>query len=296
MVRVPQADALESRGKTMSFKEFQQTRNTVSKFGWVENHGLRCSILSFIGEMEQTMFKSYCEGQAFRALMNTAILPGQLGKVCDKFKHIFVENGSGTLRSDTASLHGRKVTYDRDDSLPPYALQAIQAWANSETRCQNLLYDFATVQCCRSLEYRGMTFATSRSSPRNSNVVVGSVPNNWIAAEVKYMLTIRRTSSTSTAPASSSELLSSILFVLQTFGELEGGDIPSDPYRRFQIAGGRVFYDTLNTKPLVVTSDEILCHFVRTSNVLPNIMRPHFHALPLDKVGIFDFIMCSKQH
>ncbi len=211
------------------------------------------------------------------ALMNGSNLPEQLEQLRHKFKAVFTETGRGSHRLDLLDFDGHKVVFDRQSTLSPNVRQLIQDWMSSRNR--NFEYDISNLQCCRSFESFGLTFATSGVSPRNSNVIIGHVPELWSAGEIKHIVTVQSQST------STSELSGRIIFVLQIFDELDGDDICRDPYRRFPIAGGRIFYDTcLRSKLLIVPSDEILCHFVRTTNVVTTIARAHFHALPLDKV------------
>ncbi len=229
------------------------------------------------------MFERYCQSQAFRAVMNDTNLPVQMETLRDKFKNIFRETGRGSHRLDLLDFDEQKVVFDHQISPSPDALRLLRDWISNSDRSRNLklIYDPSTLQCCRSVERFGMTFATSGTSPRNSNVVIGRVPELWAAGEIKNIIVIHNQTS------STSKLSGQIVFVLQMFDELEGDDIRGDPYRRFPIAGGRIFYDTcLKSKLLIVLSDEILCHFVRTTNVLTTIARAHFHALPLDKVWV----------
>lgn len=230
--------------------------------------------------MEVTIFERYCQSQAFRAILSNAGFHEQLGSLRDKFNHTFRETGStGTLRSDVTGINGQKIIFDSQVSLPDDVIREVSAYVTGcrgqRPNASNLAFKRSSLQCCRSFERFGMTFSTSSNSPRNSNVIIGNTPEDWVAAEVKYILT--------TEDASEAPLL---IVILQLFSELEDGDIQKDPYRNFPLVGGRIFYDKLNPRLLVVDSSSIQCHFARTTNVIPLINQLHFHCLPLDKVTI----------
>ncbi len=204
-------------------------------------------VTAFLGEMEQTLFGNYCQSQAFKVLLNKSHLPEKLETLGHKFRSVFNESGgTGTLRLDFASIDGEKVVFDPKLSLSSTVLQAVRTWVSKIVRDsdQSPIYNPSNIRCCRSLERFGMTFSTSQVSPRNSNIIVGNVPHKWEAGEVKHILAVE---SMATPPSDPSYV---VIILFQKFEELEGQDIANDPYRRFPISGGRIFYDGLKPKLL----------------------------------------------
>ena len=57
----------------------------------------------------------------------------------------------------------------------------------------------------------------------------------------------------------------------------------SDPFRRFPIAGGRLFYAAYSNS-IVLTANDILCYFASIPRNLPGTVIECIHVLPLDKV------------
>lgn len=228
--------------------------------------------------MEMTMFRRYCESQAFRALIGSSGFHDTLEALRDKFNDVFGESSSsGTLQADMVDFNGQRIVFDKQSSLPPDARREVSEYiANpSHWHARQCCYAVSELKSCQRVQRFGMTFTPSCFSPRDSNVIIGTVPGDWSAGEIKHILSIEESATTSTRP---------VFFLLRMFKELEGEDIVLDPYRRFPIAGGRVFYDESETRMRVVEGDSILCHFVRTTGVISSIRRSHFHALPLDKV------------
>lgn len=202
--------------------------------------------------------------------MRSPLFPTELEDLGGKFIQTFTQSKSGTLSEDVAVGDRSWKPERKGVTLPPDATRAFRKWI----RDRNLPYDPSDITPCRSFVMHGATFANTRSSPRDGNIVVGRVSDGWSAGELQFIAVAKNRSS-------EDEL---ILLAIKLFEDLGGSDILKDPYRAFPVAGGRAFYDTPKGDLTVISSSDPFCHFVRSSVNL-GINRGHFHALPLDKVS-----------
>lgn len=127
------------------------------------------------------------------------------------------------------------------------------------------------------LKHHGAIFSPASSSVRDSHVVIGEgFPGDWYAGKIKQIFTYPFD-----LPGSKEAYI-----VVQRFKELSAQDAMQDPYRRYPMVGGRLYYPELEEQLEVVTVQDVIAHFAYTPHDGLEFGFPCFHALPLNKVFI----------
>lgn len=231
------------------------------------------------------MFRKYCQGQKLQATLKIlGQCPGVhngIVRLIEKFRGVFCSGKSGLISPEARStgFDGKEMRSASSKLtlaeilalLAPTLVKKGLASRTSQMRESSLTFYSSFIRY-------GQTYSTASETFRNSHIVTGEgVPDDWAAAQIEHIV------------GYSSSLLSptmdSVFLIVRNFEDLSNSDARNDPYRQFPYVGGRVYYDTLSTKSSVVPLDSLMCHFARTSNVLPDVIRrSHIHALPLDKV------------
>lgn len=74
-------------------------------------------------------------------------------------------------------------------------------------------------------------------------------------------------------------------YLVQAFERLTTEHARRDPYRKFCVAGGRLFYAAFEPITYLLTKNDITCHFASIPRRLPGDSVQCVHVLPLDKVS-----------
>ena len=78
-----------------------------------------------------------------------------------------------------------------------------------------------------------------------------------------------------------------IFLVVRKYVELHPEDIKFDYWRKYSIAGGKLYYDRLDNSPKLAGPNDIVCHFAKTPfevEEFPGIQGLPMHVLPLNWV------------
>ncbi|KAI0055727.1 hypothetical protein BV25DRAFT_1873038 [Artomyces pyxidatus] len=81
-----------------------------------------------------------------------------------------------------------------------------------------------------------------------------------------------------------------VYIALERLVDLEDSDAALDVYRRFPLAGGRLYYNRYHDFVDVIRPAEIISHFAHTELNIDGIAEKCVHALSLDRVSIFPVI------
>lgn len=84
-----------------------------------------------------------------------------------------------------------------------------------------------------------------------------------------------------------------VFFLVQEYARLTQEHAEHDPYRKFPIAGGQLFYNILRPRLRLLTVDNITCHCAIIPRLLPCINIECIHVLPLDKVSMVIANVCN---
>lgn len=84
--------------------------------------------------------------------------------------------------------------------------------------------------------------------------------------------------------------VSEIFLRVAQFTELSPDDQSRDLFRRFPIAGGRLVYEKVSSKVVIIRPSQVICHVAKTPLNIAGIDQACIHILPLDRVsGILHF-------
>ena len=129
---------------------------------------------------------------------------------------------------------------------------------------------------CRMAEsfaYHGMKYSVETNSPGNSFVIFKSRHcQPWSAGSIQMILYLP-IKDTTYGP----------FFVIKPYLPLNAADAQLDPYRKFIFAAGQLVYEDRGD-PVLVSLNEVICHFTHTPFRSTNISSRCVHVLPLERV------------
>lgn len=121
-----------------------------------------------------------------------------------------------------------------------------------------------------------LSYKISDSSPGDSNVVFTDEAGDWRAGSICQIFKHTR--------MQEGDRVTETFLVINEYLPLSPSHSRGDPYRKFPIAGGRLFYSQFTSLPIILTIADVKCHAVVTSRSLPGTSIECVHVLPLDKV------------
>lgn len=227
-------------------------------------------------DLSVTLLRRFCCRQNLRALCYQ--LPARLQRFMQSFRQVFEWNHArGTLFSDLQSVDDelRDILdpgHAADNLHPgkPYHLsfdvyEALRARDTTAGR---------SVVSIRTLDHEGVRYRPHSTGPRDSYVVFrGSNGAEWRAGQIRELFAQERATTG----------IERTWIVVDEYIPLSTEDQALDPYRKFAIAGGRLFYAEFMPKPLILVLEEIVCHSTMMKRQLPVTSKECVHILPLDK-------------
>ncbi|KAH9027128.1 hypothetical protein EDB84DRAFT_1272817, partial [Lactarius hengduanensis] len=226
------------------------------------------------GKFPLTMLTRFCMSQEVRILMQSADLPPVFYDLQAAFAKAFDAEARGTFWNDMWAF-----TSDCDLPIMKGATE-IPLPTLVEEKLRDGLLDgvpaahFPSVCLMEeSFAYRGMKFSVETNSPGNSFVVFKYKHYQpWSAGSIQMILYLP-VKGTTHGP----------FFVIKPYLPLNTADAQLDPYRKFIFAAGQLVYEDRGDL-VVVSLDEVICHFAHTPFTPTNISRRCVHVLPLDRV------------
>ena len=244
--------------------------------------------MGLTGDMEKTMLNRLCMSQNLRVLLNPEQLPTSIHPIITHYEKAFRSDIRGTLLQDIFSVDGGTAT--ASDTLEAKEIAATSLTLEYRELLQGWIHDrgdipeardYASGRACFITKFRrfGQIYQTVDSSPRDSYVIYRdkTSPTLESAGRIRDMFTKIRTE-----PNGMRRTMTFI--VLDRYEELSLEDAKWDHYRQFPVVGGRCYYTTVASRPILVTSDDLISHFAHTAHVLHGMKSECLHALPLDKV------------
>lgn len=226
-----------------------------------------------IGEMEQTMYERFCMAQQLRVLVSEKQLPETLHSFVDIFRRTFHSEDrlNGTLLNDTQAFVQKfgtipVVADSPQERLPPITRQLLQTWLSDHSIPSSK--NFTSAHMHTTLIKHGVMYKTYADSPSYSYLSYHHTTVDWAVGRIKSIFTFS----------------SKVFVLLEKYEDLSLTDLQYDYYRAFPTSGGHIIYDTVETTPVLISSDEIIAHCVLTSSISERISRPHLWALPMDRV------------
>jgi len=243
------------------------------------------------------MFKRYCQAQKLRA----GLLDGEaermpfLKDLRSSFRTLFDGERRGTLMSDILESSGALYAGDyipdpkaREKSLSEAVFEGLKDWFQTQPWQPQSVSNFASIWS--SLTANGATYKPASISPRDSYVLIGlgstpglGAPSDWKAAQIISIF--QQVYRDTNLGGSSKDERNFVLCEIKYYRGLTEQDRGFDCYRKYPIAGGRIYYHDQEPGSKIVLASQIICHFARTRGVSPNISKPHIHVLPLDRVS-----------
>jgi len=198
------------------------------------------------------------------------------------FHNTFNSDERGTLLSDIRAFsrplshnppRGEASSYD----LGPTDYKLLKECAQGRRTNLSLT---RKVTAHESLVLRGVRYesqmtkleSSSRKIVAESHIAFGAnIPKEWRAGRIEKIF------------VHSEETF----LLVRPFQELNEVDIVHDHYRGFPIAGGRIYYQSLEPT-IVIHRTEIIAHIAYVPSVSEQIKPAHFLALPLDRASVFN--------
>jgi hypothetical protein len=219
----------------------------------------------------------FCQKQRLKALFDGLGTSDALSGVVQRFSHVFNSDLRGTVNE---FLLGADLLPPRTDlqlqmsPLPDEVSRLLGAWARSTT--SHVKATFTRAASLPVSTIRNHRITTWRTSLGNSHVAFREQGGTWSAGRVReiFVHVWREQDS----------FKQKVFLVVDVFSELSAEDALNDPYRKFLIAGGRMFLKQF-LGPRVISDEEFWCHFARYDQPLPGRTSvPCITAIPLDKV------------
>lgn len=237
------------------------------------------------GELEITMFESFCAGQEIRALLISETLPEPITKwMLPEFERVFEQDGGGTLLNDMFACRD-EVQLDLQNTTHYTRLER-----SLEVRLQKLLREAGLIDSRgytvlgedvllqRSIMRRGVRFCPKSASVGDSQVVFGDLSTGaWNAGNISEIIVWPRHLRTGQIEYHS-------FAVVEALRPLSEEHIKFDNYRTYLFTAGRLYYTKSDT--VVVSFQDIVCHYACIPRPSQHTAIPQdcVHVLPLDRV------------
>lgn len=231
----------------------------------------------------------------FRVLLQDEGIRGQVEELVEAFQETDSQDRRGT-RFREASLFDIVTPRQRDSRplkkliLADECFAALIAYLNA-TAGQELYIDVREIRRIpgtqqltntafhrRHISCSGVSFSSDAHSPKDSNIIFRSRldPTSVTAGRIKEIFTYL-------TPDSRGKLVEAPYLYVTPLAELTAKDAACDPYRTYDFAGGKLYYDRY-VPGVVITPGDVLSHFARTPLAMPEISESCVHVLSLDKV------------
>ncbi|KAI0069623.1 hypothetical protein K474DRAFT_1572835, partial [Panus rudis PR-1116 ss-1] len=233
------------------------------------------------GELEETLMNRFCMSQNIRVLATATRLHDALAPIGDALNKVWHSDSRGTLLNDILSWSDDTSFVYRNHS--PANLSALHRrllhahlhpTEHEDGGPNGLLPHRALYQT--SVKRFGMSYATSTTAIGDSHIVF----EDGVPRARRY----GRISSIFIDHISQNQGKDRIYFVVEPFAELTQEDREYDHYRTFSGVGGQLSYDRCE-EPLVISSQQVICHFACTRMKVYGIKSNCLHVLPLDRVS-----------
>lgn len=228
----------------------------------------------YLGKLERTVLDRFCMMQNLHGLI--ALLPDGAQQLAEAFRHRFKPGMVGTLMSDISAMDVTECVRERSSlqDIDQETRKFLGEWIRQQPNYSR--FETPTrANYLKKFEHQGAKLKPKWRAFGDSLVIIGD-RTTWRAAQIEILLNIR-------LYPSGVETRHTVAKV-RYFAELSGRDALHDPYRRSRNTG-RIFYEDERAEEVVVSIDQILCHFAMTPNVCSSaIPKGHIHALPLFRV------------
>ncbi|KZS86551.1 hypothetical protein SISNIDRAFT_491843 [Sistotremastrum niveocremeum HHB9708] len=203
---------------------------------------------SRIGELAVTFLRYFCMGSNIRAMFTRGSkLPSAFDAIKETFTQVFGSDVRGTFLNDSTVFdEASPLSNKRSRRKKGELSQSARDLFASFSKISADEYDFVPQN---SIKHLGVDFHTSASSRRNSFVYFKKDQIKR-AGMIGEIFTYHR---------QESKLHSDTLLLVHEFAELSAADCESDPYRRYEVGGGKL-YSEQTSEYLLIKPSDIICH------------------------------------
>lgn len=196
-------------------------------------------------------------------------------QMVEAFNRCFKPRRVGTLMSDMSAMETTEPTHaNPPKDLDRETINLLREWKRTQPGYSKLSEPQQAGDLTK-YEHRGTELKPKRIAFGDSLVIVGD-RTDWRAAQIESLFDV-------TLYPSGVETHHTLAKVVY-FSELSAKDALSDPYRRFPNAGRILYTQDKDSGKMILSVNEILCHFAMTPDVCKSISEDHIHALPLVQV------------
>ena len=232
----------------------------------------------YSGELEMTIFERFCEGQNLRVCFDTDEIKSALPKIQHAFSTAFQNDRRGTLLNDMFAFESvDAIVYkNTSNSTPlPREYRDLLVRYRGTPRIGSSHY----VYLQPSIQVHGMMFSPEQTSYGNSLVIYRPTSHStdrWHAGKIISIFLQKQRSGSVIGPP---------FLVVRSFVPLGVDEAVHDHYRKFGDSGGRLFYDR-HGGIVMLSLEDVLCHFASTPMQVAAIKGDCIHVLPLSRADM----------
>lgn len=218
----------------------------------------------------------FCQKQRLKTLFGGLGSSEALSAIVQRFNHVFNSDLRGTVNeflSDSDQSPSLQNLQRQMTPLSDEVSRLLGKWRKSTTSHNQASFVLATF--LPSSTIRDLRVTTWRTSLGDSHVAFHEQGGTWSAGRVREIFIHLW--------HEQEGLKGKVFLLVDVFSELSPEEAPKDPYRKFLIAGGRMFLERFS-ESRVISDEEFWCHFARYDQPLPGTSTPCVTAIPLDKV------------
>lgn len=231
------------------------------------------------------MFNRFCMGQQLRILFESHQFPSELDGIIQDYERLYSTDIRGTFRNDTLAFNESFHTMHEEVSweawqltrLPEPVVTLLKGWL--DTHVDHGLPSASSTAFIRKHIIRlGEKYETQGTSVANSQVYFRGKDHTMSAGSIHMIFS-------QSCQGVDGSVQARTFFVVLPYLALSREHALLDNFRQFPITGGRLFYKKFGM-PILLSSEDIMFHFVYSTQDLPGSAERCIHALPLDKVSL----------
>lgn len=233
-----------------------------------------------VGELEATFITAICRNANLQAVLDRGDIPSGAKPLVDAFTRVTNEDHRGTRLADETHHPPARPPKKIELSQPIYQLlvqllnQRSQP-ANYTTTRDDPRFVHRSVLELDKISIRGVIYATTKSLPRDSNVIFRK-PSDPTMRPGKVTVIF-----SSSHPGTGRSTVKANFLVIEEYLPVANA-ASQRTYQQFGFAGGFLCQNTPSDVVHLVEVGDVVCHFAKT--FVGHRDGDEFHALPLNKV------------
>lgn len=208
--------------------------------------------------MEQTMFRHFVMGQRLRVLLQPGNIPPAVQDILpNAYQKRFKADIRGTFLHDMVAFDEtfQKMpeqptgTQNESKRLPDALYDLLCAWYDQYTPTDRQPAPHGAFFQTQ-IKRLGEVYRRKESVPDSYVVYVRG--QSWTCGQIQELFS--HTQPTTSGP------FTRTFAVVHEFKPLSTTEESCDPFRRFAVAGGRLFHSEFKSQPILLNIDDIVCH------------------------------------